>query len=663
MKTVSEFPFEVEVTPHTWITLADGRRLSAKIWRPIDAGPLPAILEYLPYRKRDGTAARDGLNHPWLSGHGYVCVRVDIAGTGESEGLFDDEYSARELADGVEVINWIAAQDWCDGGVGMTGISWGGFNGLQLAALAPEPLKAVVSICSTVDRFADDIHYKGGCMLGENTGWAATVLGWFGLPPDPEIVGNGWADIWRTRLEETPMLAATWLRHQVRDEYWRHGSVCEDYSAIKAAVLTVGGWHDGYRNTISHLVSNLDAPVKGIVGPWDHSYPHFAMPGPQIGFLQEMKRWYDHWLKDEDTGVDRDPAYRAYLMDGAPPDDNYQHREGRWIAEQEWPSRNIEAKTLHLSDAGLSGSDKSVSPRSVGTDLLCGEGAAEYFPFGFEFGELSGDQQGDDSRSMCFDAAPSDTPVEIVGAPVLNVRIAPDQCRAQMAARLCDVGPDGASTLITQGFLNLAQARGHDRMLDAREAAEGGVTLSLDQCAYRLPAGHRLRLAISPSYWPYVWPEAHAVTLTVEGGELSLPIRPLADGPEWTFEAAEASAPPKTVRFFERDDRKSWTTTEDGLRQLSIQTDSGEVEDQETGLAARIQLQELWSIDPDDPCSARSEFSWTRTLRRGSHNVKTIAYLTQTADESHFHVTARLQAFDHDEAIFDKTWRESVPRA
>ena len=202
MKTTENFPFEVEETPNLWIWLPDGRRLAARMWRPVTDAPVPAVLEYLPYRKRDGTVERDALTHPWLAGHGYACLRVDVAGTGESDGLFDDEYSERELADGEAVIAWIARQDWCSGAVGMIGISWGGFNGLQLAARQPDALKAVVSLCSTTDRYADDIHYKGGCILGENAGWAATVLGWFGLPPDPALVGDRWRDMWIRRLED-----------------------------------------------------------------------------------------------------------------------------------------------------------------------------------------------------------------------------------------------------------------------------------------------------------------------------------------------------------------------------------------------------------------------------------------------------------------------------
>ncbi|MGC1487891.1 MAG: CocE/NonD family hydrolase, partial [Albidovulum sp.] len=128
-----EFPFKVRETPDLGIVLADGTRLSARVWMPEGAGPFPAVLEYLPYRKRDGTVVRDALTHPYFAGHGYACLRVDIRGTGDSESLMEDEYSAQELFDAVEVINWIAAQSWSNGRVGMMGISWGGFNGLQVA--------------------------------------------------------------------------------------------------------------------------------------------------------------------------------------------------------------------------------------------------------------------------------------------------------------------------------------------------------------------------------------------------------------------------------------------------------------------------------------------------------------------------------------------------
>ncbi len=663
MKSIATFPFEVSENPHVLIPLSDGRRLSARIWRPVGADPAPVILEYLPYRKRDTTAVRDALNHPWFAGHGYVAARVDIAGTGESEGLFDDEYSEQELSDGVEVINWLAAQDWCSGAVGMTGISWGGFNGLQLAARAPEALKAVVSICSTVDRYADDIHYKGGCLLGENAGWASTVLGWFGLPPDPEIQGEAWRDIWLKRLDETPFLGAEWLRHQTRDDYWKHGSVCEDFGAIKAAVLTVGGWHDGYRNTISHLVEGLDAPVKGIVGPWDHHYPHFARPTPAIGFLQEMKRWYDHWLKDEPNGAEADPVYRAYLMDGIAPAVDYDHRPGRWIAEKTWPAQSFLTRTLYVTDTGLFEQEGNCELETP-TDLLCGKGAGEYFAFGFGPGEMPDDQREDDARALTLDGLPVEAALDIVGAPRLAVTIAADQPRAQVAVRLSDLAPDGAATLITHGFLNLRQRSGPETMVDVTPDQAIGVEIVLDQCAYRLPAGHAFRLSVSSSYWPFIWPEPELTRLTISGGALSLPLRPLASGDECQFGEAEAAPPLATRMISEGSDSKTETINPvTGETQLSILSDSGEVEDQSTGLISSTRRGEVWRITPGDPLTARSDFDWSRTMRRGDWAVKVDSTLSQWADSRHFYIEATLTAHEGSEKVFSKTFSDKIPRA
>ena len=177
-KVVTSFPRVVVETPDMGIVLADGCRLSARVWMPQDAvaNPVPAVLEYIPYRKRDGTLPRDEIMHPYVAGHGYATVRVDMRGNGDSEGLMADEYTLQELADACEVIEWLAGQDWCSGAVGMMGKSWGGFNCLQTAFLQPPALKAVIAVCATTDRFADDIHFKGGCLLGENFGWGAVML-------------------------------------------------------------------------------------------------------------------------------------------------------------------------------------------------------------------------------------------------------------------------------------------------------------------------------------------------------------------------------------------------------------------------------------------------------------------------------------------------------
>ena len=347
--------------PDMGIAMPDGCRLSARVWLPdgAEARPVPAILEYLPYRKRDGTCARDALTHPWFAARGYACLRVDMRGSGDSEGLMFDEYAPQEQADALAVIDWIAAQPWCSGAVGMMGISWGGFNALQVAALRPPALKAIVTLCSTVDRFADDIHYKGGCLLNENLGWGGTMLSYQSRPPDPALVGDAWREMWLERLEKLPFFAADWLAHPTRDEYWKHGSVCEDYSAIQAATLAVGGWGDAYRNAVGALVENLSCPAKGIVGPWVHKYPHFAVPEPRIGFLQVALRWWDRWLKGVENGVEDESDLRQYLLRSEPPRASYAHREGEWVAGGADATR-----TFHLAAGRLS--DKS--PGAAGRD-------------------------------------------------------------------------------------------------------------------------------------------------------------------------------------------------------------------------------------------------------------------------------------------------------
>ena len=247
MQYRTSFPQTVKTIEHTWIPLSDGTHVAARIWMPEDAeeNPVPAILEYIPYRKRDFTRPRDAHTHPYFAGHGYACVRVDIRGSGDSEGVLKDEYIQQELDDGCEILKWIASQPWCTGDIGMIGISWGGFNGLQIAAMQPPELKAVISLSSTDDRYADDVHYMGGCMLTDNLSWASTMFAYNSLPPDPALVGDRWRDQWFERLEGSGLWLETWLQHQRRDDYWRHGSVCEDFSAIKTPVMAVSGWADG----------------------------------------------------------------------------------------------------------------------------------------------------------------------------------------------------------------------------------------------------------------------------------------------------------------------------------------------------------------------------------------------------------------------------------
>ncbi|NOX32002.1 MAG: CocE/NonD family hydrolase, partial [Actinobacteria bacterium] len=626
-----------------------------------------AVLEYLPYRKRGGTEERDALTHPWFAARGYACLRVDIRGNGESDGLMDGEYTAQELADGVEVIDWIASQDWCSGAVGMMGISWGGFNALQIAALQPEPLKAIITLCSTDDRYADDIHYKGGCLLNENLGWGAVMFAYSSRPPDPAVVGDRWRDMWLERLEAEPLLPAEWLRHQTRDRFWKHGSVCEDYSLIKTPTLAIGGWGDAYKNSVARLVTNLSVPTKGIIGPWTHKYPHFAKPHPQIGFLQEALRWWDRWLKGLDTGVEADPAMRAYLMDSVRPQATYEHRAGRWIGSNEWPPNHSEKRTFQLCPNGTL--LESVDPSGqddLGVEISspqdCGADGGEYCPV-WQGPDMPGDQRRDDALSACFDTEPLTADLAIVGAPEVELVLRVDATSGQIAVRLNDVWPDGTSTRITYGVLNLCHRDGSDPPQALVAGSDTTVRLKLDDVAYSVPAGHRLRLSVSTAYWPLIWPSAERAVVTLSKGKLVLQhvasgdsddvvLPPAESAPAHKYEALRASS---NSRIVERDQATGRVTT-------TIIDDFGATRDVANGLEVSSSAVERWTIHADDPLSAVGDTEWKQSLSRGSWETSTITKISMRSDGENFYIDAHLAAFEGTETVFERTWEETIPR-
>ena len=540
MKTVrTDFPRRVRVIEHAWIPLSDGCRLAAKIWLPEDAeaDPVPVLLEYIPYRKGDWTSIGDATRHAYFAGHGYASARVDLRGSGDSEGVLLDEYLPQEQDDAVEVLDWLATQPWSSGNTGMFGISWGGFNSLQVAARRPPSLRAIITVCSTDDRYADDVHYMGGCVLGcYILSWASTMLAFNARPPDPAVVGERWREMWMERLEGSPPFVDAWLSHQRRDAYWQQGSVCEDFEAIECAVYAVGGWPDGYRNAILRLLEGLTCPRKGLIGPWGHQYPEDGAPGPAIGFLQEAVRWWDHWLKGVDTGVMDEPMLRAWMQESVEPRPHYGERPGRWIAEASWPSATTETRPVELGFGGAS----IVGSEAAGLDAgaWCGFGAPADAP---------ADQRGEDGLSLCFTSDPLPERLEILGFPEVALTLSADRPRALVCVRLCDVAEDGASLLVTRGLLNLTHRDGHVEPTPLEPGKSYTVRVRLNAIAHAFPPGHRLRVAVSPTYWPWAWPSPEPVTLTVQAGRLELPVRPQHQEAELApFGDPEGAAPPET---------------------------------------------------------------------------------------------------------------------
>jgi len=675
VKIVTDFPRPVQIIENEWIPLPDGTHLAARIWLPYDAAdaPVPALLEYLPYRKRDFMRSRDGPMHHYLAGHGYASVRVDIRGAGDSEGLTLDEYSETEHADAIAVIKWLATQPWCSGAVGMFGISWGGFNSLQVAAHAPAALKAIITVCAADDRYADDAHYMGGCLLNENLIWGTAFFMYNALPPDPEIVGDRWRGMWRERLDNAVLFPAHWLRHQRRDAYWKHGSVCEDYSAVRCPVYAIGGWADGYSNAVPRLLAGLSVPRKGLIGPWAHSFPHNSVPGPTIGFLQESLRWWDHWLKRIDTGIMDEPVLRVWMQDSIAPQPQYEMRPGRWVAEEAWPSPRLTHRTLTLEAGGfLVEANAAESRLEIRSPPATGMAAGNWCAFGSD-GEMPIDQRADDGRSLVFDSEPLLEPVEILGAPLLHLVFDSDRPVAQAIVRLNDVFPDGTSARVSYGVLNLTHRGSHEHPEPIAPGQRAEALVKLNDIAHSFPVGNRVRIAVSTAYWPIVWPAPQAVTLGVYAGAsmLELPIRPSRPGdadlrpfgpPEaGPGDAATVLRQSNLCRTIERD-----IPTGDVI--YHIFNDGGEfdgaslVRFEEIDLEAGYALFQRYRVGESDPLSACAEIAAHALLRRGSWTPELRGSVELRATKDAFLITARLTANESGKEVFTRAWEETIPR-
>jgi len=658
---------------HTWIMMPDGCRLGARLWLPVDAmeHPVPAILEYIPYGKDDLTAPSNALRHPYLAGHGYAAIRVDLRGSGSSDGLLLDEYLAQEHDDALEVIAWIAAQPWCTGDVGMFGISWGGFNSLQVAARRPPALKAIISICSTDDRYADDVHYAGGCVLAyDMLTWASTMLALNARPPDPAVVGDGWRQTWLDRMEHTPPYIEAWLNHQRRDAFWQHGSVREDYSAITCPVYAVGGWADGYTNAVPRLLDGLSVPRKGLIGPWSHTYPEQGVPGPAIGFLQESLRWWDHWLKGDDTGMMDEPMLRVWMQDAVEPETYYAERPGRWVAEPSWPSPTITTRSYALNDGTLDG---TLDGKPAEEKRLTWAGAQQA---GLDAGvwnptggatDLPPDQRAEDGLALTFTSAPLETRLDILGYPDVTLTVAADRPNALVAVRLCDVAPGGASTLITRGLLNLTHRDSHEHPAAVEPGRLYSITVRMKAIAYALPAGHRLRVAVSPTYWPWAWPSPQPVTLSVVTGgpsRLDLPVRaPRADDAALApFGLPEGAAPlpvePLGKALTTRTIRQDVAT---GRVDLTVESAYG-FRLARGGLEHERANTQTYSIVAGDPLSAGITQEATMTIRRGAWRIRIVTTSAMTASAGAFHVTSALDAYEGDTRVCARNWTFTFPR-
>ena len=630
----------VRVIENGWIPMPDGARLAVRLWIPegADAHPVPVVLEYLPYRKRDGVRGRDEATAQNLAPFGVAFARIDIRGTGDSDGVMTDEYDEPELRDAVDSIAWLARQSWCNGAVGMRGISWGGINSLQVAARRPPALKAIMSMGSVDNRFTGDAHYIGGALATENFKWGTYFKVYMGAPPDPEISGPEWERKWRERLEASPPILDRWTSHQRYDAYWQRGSVATDYSRIQCPVYIVNGWLDPYSSVTSSLLEGLSVPRKALVGPWGHLMPNLPQP-LGLEWAHEEVRWWLQWLGGVDTGILDEPQVRAYMPYRTVSEVYPRPIPGRWISEKTWASRRTHAESWHLGEHGLSRAHGGQGSRRISGNELVGLAKAQWMP------SILVDQSADDARSATFDTLPLERDQEILGVPYARIRIKSDVAVATLAVRLCEI-TDGKSWLVSYGLLNLTHRDSHEHPTALEPGHPYDVVIPLYLVAHRFKKGSRIRVALSAGLWPLVWPAPAIATLTVDTGasRIELPVRTL-DAPDAPFIIPEIHSQTATPYLHSEMGPGTAANLINPLQRTEFP---------DIGTAVETESSEHLSIEAGKPNSSvwsqRNSTRW----RRGEWDCTVSAEFELTSTATDFHLRESLHAKKGDQDFFTR---------
>ena len=663
----------VKLVKNVLIPMRDGLHLAADLYMPADpegADRWPVVMEYTPYRKDDVDLAGRPF-YLFLPHQGYVVARVDIRGTGASEGVSTDEYTLQEQLDGYDAVEWLAQQPWCDGHVNMMGISYGGFTALQVATHAPPHLTSIIPIDFTDDRYTDDCHYRGGLlrMYYDVAYYGGQMVARNGLPPYPEWSGDAWAEIWEHHLVHDEPYLLKWYRHQTDGEYWRGGSVRDVPERIRCPAFLIGGWRDGYPNPPLRLFQALDVPCKVLIGPWDHALPDAAIPGPRIDYLHEVVRWLDHWCKGQETGIMDEPPVVVYMQHYQSPAPDRLDTPGAWRAEAAWPPPGAGEQTLYLGRGGA-----LEAGRSLVQNTPAGADTFDYDPTvgltgglwsgGVPFG-LAGDQRPDEALSLVYTSDPLAEAVHILGWPRAVLHVSSTAPVIGFAVSLNDVAPDGTSHLVTKGMLNATRRESfrEPKPLTPGEIYE--LDIQLDCTAWVFAPGHRIRLSIASADWPNVWPTPQAATNQVywdpeHPSRLILPVVPAqgsASPPQFrpstrpVYPHAQAPDPP--VWQVSRDHITGRTSAE---LQWRGKWRAGATAVIERSYGARS------DVNPYDPGDAGIRAEHVFRISRPNHVTEARADVAVQATATHFHVTIELVVRVNGALHFTKHWAESVPR-
>lgn len=671
-------PFGVVKTQNIRIPLKDGNYIHAHAWFPDKAvndqlHSFGTLVEYIPYRT-DVTVLRDSIRHPYYAANGFASMRVDMRGSCNSSDVLTDEYLQLEQDDALEVFDWIVKQPWSNGNIAMFGKSWGGFNGLQVAARQHPALKTIITLMSTDDRYSDDVHYRGGCLFASDMiWWGSTMATYQPRPQDPRVVGASWKENWLKRLEVPPMVT-TWIEHQTRDEYWKHGSVCEDWNKLKIPILAIGGFRDGYTNPVFRMADNLvNSESRCIVGPWVHEYPEMAEPAPKIDYQQLSVKWFAKWLYPEIENKIDLPRLSVYVQDPSTIKDSYIHRSGYWAAINEPQRKLYKTMFLDVNQSKLRSSPDSVENSSVSFSGILSHGIfrGTYCPFGFQ-GDFPGDQKNEDSKCLCFDSESFTTDYDLVGLPFIELELSSDKELANISVRIVDLYPDdGEHVLISWGQLNLTHKDSHEFPKLLKVGEKFKVKVDLDAIGLRLSRGHKLRVALSTCDWPQAWPSPETPTLTLYSGKLSLPLFDASNSvPSPIFgkpTIMKSTLAIKKRRDYNRTKTINYDYAKDVWSITDIQ-DGGCTEINNNQAISGFYFGEYnknyWEVESNNPLSALTKSTWVYELGRDEDDwrVKIESATTLTSDQSNFYLVVSRTAMENGQLVSDKTFTRTIPR-
>ncbi len=527
----SEARYGVGIRP-VMVAMPDGVKLALDLYLPegADAGArFPVLFEYYPYRK---TSFRDR-NFPLYSyfvKRGYVVAVADVRGTGNSEGMqVPLAYSDQEHQDGDALIDWLSKQPWSNHKVGMFGISYSGFNAIQMAMRQPPALKTILAVDATESLYQEDVYFIDGIMHLDSYEMLMDVDNARPGAPDYKI-----DDVYFKQRFDRPPFTIAYKKQQRDGAFWDRASLLGRYDKITVPSFHIGGWYDGYRNSIPRMLQNLKAPVKAIIGPWIHSFPHDAYPEPAIEWRHEAVRWFDYWLKGIDTGIMQEPKLAVYVRNWHPPGPYMPSAPGQWRYEDGWPIARTQPTVFYpKADHQLAQTPGQTARHSLHNTPTAGMEAGGPVMW---WGDVAHDQRPTDAFSLTYDSAPFSANTEILGRPQAVLKMAADAPRANWFVRLSDIAPDGRVTLITGAGANGTHRISARQPQDIVPGQPFELTIDLHNTSWVFEPGHRMRLSISNAQWPMFWPTPHPLTtdlfLGEHGSRIILPVIPKAKRPQ-----------------------------------------------------------------------------------------------------------------------------------